>query len=69
MMLEDPCLITIHYLSKRLGFSSYFADRSEFFSSFLIATENFSMLGGSLVTTAWRVHRLQMEETPSSFGG
>jgi hypothetical protein len=28
-----------------------------------------SMLGGSLVTTAWRVLRLRMEETPSSFGG
>jgi hypothetical protein len=27
------------------------------------------MLGGSLVTTAWRILRLQMEETPSSFGG
>jgi hypothetical protein len=27
------------------------------------------MLGGSLVTTAWRVLRLRMEETPSSFGG
>jgi hypothetical protein len=28
-----------------------------------------SMLGGPLVTTAWRVLRLRMEETPSSFGG
>jgi hypothetical protein len=28
-----------------------------------------TMLGGSLVTTAWRVLRLRMEETPSSFGG
>jgi hypothetical protein len=28
-----------------------------------------SMLSGSLVTTAWRVLRLRMEETPSSFGG
>jgi hypothetical protein len=27
------------------------------------------MLGGSFVTTAWRVLRLRMEETPSSFGG
>jgi hypothetical protein len=27
------------------------------------------MLGGSLVTTAWRVFRLRMEETPSSYGG
>jgi hypothetical protein len=27
------------------------------------------MLGGSLFTTAWRVFRLRMEETPSSFGG
>jgi hypothetical protein len=27
------------------------------------------MLGGSLVTTAWRVLRLQMEETPSRYGG
>jgi hypothetical protein len=27
------------------------------------------MLGGSLVTMAWRVLRLRMEETPSSFGG
>jgi hypothetical protein len=26
------------------------------------------MLGGSLVTTAWRVLRLRMEETPYSFG-
>jgi hypothetical protein len=29
----------------------------------------FAMLGGSLVTTAWRVLRLWMEETPSTFGG
>jgi hypothetical protein len=28
-----------------------------------------AMLGGSLVTTAWRVLRLRMEETPSSYGG
>jgi hypothetical protein len=28
-----------------------------------------AMLGGSLVTTAWRVLRLRMEEIPSSFGG
>jgi hypothetical protein len=27
------------------------------------------MLGGSVITTAWRVLRLRMEETPSSFGG
>jgi hypothetical protein len=25
--------------------------------------------GGSLVTTAWRVLRLRMEETPSRYGG
>jgi hypothetical protein len=28
-----------------------------------------SMLGGPLVTTAWRVLRLRMEETPSRYGG
>jgi hypothetical protein len=28
-----------------------------------------SMLGGSLVTTAWRVLRLRMEGTPSRYGG
>jgi hypothetical protein len=28
-----------------------------------------AMLGGSLVIMAWRVVRLRMEETPSSFGG
>jgi hypothetical protein len=28
-----------------------------------------AMLGGSHVTTAWRVLRLRMEETPSRFGG
>jgi hypothetical protein len=28
-----------------------------------------TMLGGSFVTTAWRVLRLRMEETHSSFGG
>jgi hypothetical protein len=28
-----------------------------------------AMLGGSLVTTAWRVLRLRMEETPPSFAG
>jgi hypothetical protein len=28
-----------------------------------------AMLDGSLVTTAWRVLRLRMEVTPSSFGG
>jgi hypothetical protein len=27
-----------------------------------------SMLGGSLVTTAWRVLRLRMEKTPSGYG-
>jgi hypothetical protein len=27
------------------------------------------MSGGSLVTTAWCVLRLRMEETPSSYGG
>jgi hypothetical protein len=27
------------------------------------------MLGGSLVTMAWRILRLRMEETPSNFGG
>jgi hypothetical protein len=27
------------------------------------------MLGGSLVTTAWRVLRLRMEKTESSYGG
>jgi hypothetical protein len=27
------------------------------------------MLGGSLVTTAWRVLRLRMEGTPSRYGG
>jgi hypothetical protein len=27
------------------------------------------MLGRSLVTTAWRVLRLRMEDTPYSFGG
>jgi hypothetical protein len=34
-----------------------------------IIRNNFPMLGGSLVTTARRVLRLRMEETPSSFGG
>jgi hypothetical protein len=29
----------------------------------------FSKLNGSLVTTAWRVLRLRMEETPSRYGG
>jgi hypothetical protein len=28
-----------------------------------------TMLGGSLVTMAWRVLRLRMEETPYSYGG
>jgi hypothetical protein len=28
-----------------------------------------SMLGGSLVTAAWRVLRLRMEETASRYGG
>jgi hypothetical protein len=28
-----------------------------------------AMLGGSIFTTAWRVLRLRMEETPSSYGG
>jgi hypothetical protein len=28
-----------------------------------------AMLGGSLVTTAWRVLRLRMEGTPSRYGG
>jgi hypothetical protein len=28
-----------------------------------------SMLCGSLVTTAWRVLRLRMEEAPSTYGG
>jgi hypothetical protein len=36
---------------------------------FLFVTTLATMLDGSLVTTAWRVLRLRMEETPSSFGG
>jgi hypothetical protein len=28
-----------------------------------------NFLGGSLVTTAWRVLRLRMEETASRYGG
>jgi hypothetical protein len=28
-----------------------------------------SMIGGSLVSTAWHVQRLRMEEKPSTFGG
>jgi hypothetical protein len=31
--------------------------------------DTINILGGSLVTTAWRVLRLRMEETPSSYGG
>jgi hypothetical protein len=35
----------------------------------VVVTTTTSMLGGSLVTTVWRVLRLRMKETPSSFGG
>jgi hypothetical protein len=47
-------------------------DKKKFveFKLFLFkAVNHLLMLGGSLVTTAWRVLRLRMEETPSSFGG
>jgi hypothetical protein len=33
------------------------------------SVEFLTMLGGSLVTTAWRVLRLRMEGTPSRYGG
>jgi hypothetical protein len=38
-------------------------------AGFFIHKRFVSMLGGSLFTTAWRVFRLAMEETPSNFGG
>jgi hypothetical protein len=39
------------------------------YNNFYGATMKRTMLGGSLVTTAWRVLRLRMEETPSRYGG
>jgi hypothetical protein len=33
-----------------------------------IPARTHTMLGGSLVTTAWSVLRLRMEETPSRYG-
>jgi hypothetical protein len=36
---------------------------------FFLNNESRPMLGGSLVTTAWRVLRLRMEGTPSRYGG
>jgi hypothetical protein len=35
----------------------------------LYNTSLLTMLGGSLVTTAWHILRLWMEDMPSSFGG
>jgi hypothetical protein len=38
-------------------------------SAFLTSNKKSLMLGGSLVTTAWRVLRLRMEETASRYEG
>jgi hypothetical protein len=37
--------------------------------NFGLQAKNKGMLGGSLVTMAWRVLRLRMEETASRYGG
>jgi hypothetical protein len=37
--------------------------------SFKLSINLIAVLGGSLVTTAWRVPRLRVEETPSRYGG
>jgi hypothetical protein len=43
--------------------------RKWYFRIFLLPNRSNSMLGGSLVTTAWRVLRLRMEGTASRYGG
>jgi hypothetical protein len=59
----SPLAICIH----NIWWAFYtFLYQNFFFLNFTLI--NLSMLGGSLVTTAWRVLRLRMEETPSSFG-
>jgi hypothetical protein len=40
-----------------------------YIAGIILETQTRTMLGGSLVTTVWRVLRLRMEEAPYSFGG
>jgi hypothetical protein len=51
------------YRSRRPGFDSR---RYQIFWEVVVGL---AILGGSLVNTAWRVLRLRMDETPSSYGG
>jgi hypothetical protein len=57
---DHPHVIGVQYVSATRGPSS---------SKFFFCYGGDLMLGGSLVTTAWRVLRLRMEETPSRCGG
>jgi hypothetical protein len=46
-----------------------FRDIPRMNKSSLLVLRELAMLGGSLVTMAWRILRLQMEETASRYGG
>jgi hypothetical protein len=46
-----------------------FANKEQRIKGINVSNISGSMLGGSLVTTAWRVLRLRMEGTPSRYGG
>jgi hypothetical protein len=61
--LKNP---TAFYGTRR--FNAVFTRALHWSLSWAISIQS-TMLGGSLVTTAWRVLRVRMEETPSSFGG
>jgi hypothetical protein len=58
---KEACNITTHQMNER---SEYF----DIFSFFTVIVPE-PMLGGSLVTTAWRVLRLRMEGMASRYGG
>jgi hypothetical protein len=53
----------------RLGYVLHKSKEILAHSETFLDTAYSPMLGGSLVTTAWRVLRLRMEGTPSRYGG
>jgi hypothetical protein len=60
-------LPTLDFLEKSILMRE--EDISNINNKIKIIIKDLSMLGGSLVTTAWRVLRLRMEGTASRYGG
>jgi hypothetical protein len=76
---EDSCFFSVKYvllqrmsntpeLQALLLFEDNKHDQKNSLSGFWQVVNHGSMLSGSLVTTAWRVHRLQLEKA-SRYGG